>query len=73
MILIEHPRTVDYFLKALEKEGKRKSRYYYAWWLLPLIADLPKSAAPKIEALLPKLNERMVDEVIPHLEGLKAK
>jgi hypothetical protein len=74
MIRIEHPQRVDYFLKALEKEGKPKSGHQYsAWWLLQLIPELPKSAAPKIEALLPKLSDKNVDEVIPYLEELKTK
>ena len=73
MIRIGHPKAVDYFLKALEKAGKRKDRYYYAWWLLRLIPDLPKSAVSKIEAILPSMNEKIIDEVIPHLEELKAK
>ena len=73
MIRIGHAQAVEYFLKSLERLGKRKSRYYYAWWLVRLIPDLPKSAAKKIEAILPDLNETIVDEVIPHLEQLKAK
>lgn len=70
---IDHPKVVDYFLKALEKEGKGTKRYYYAWWLVHLIPQLPKSAAPKIEALVPSLNERTIDQVIPALEELKKK
>jgi hypothetical protein len=71
---IDHPDTVECYLAALEKAGKATgNRYYYAYWLLRLIPDLPKKAAPKIEALLPSLNEKVIDEVIPYLEQLKAK
>lgn len=71
---IEHPDTVDCFLAALEKAGTTKTnRYHYAYWMLRLIPDLPKSAAPRIEVLLPKLNERVIDEVILYVEKLKAR
>ena len=71
---IDHPDVVECYLAALEKAGKGTSqRYYYAYWLLRLIPDLPKKAAPQIEALLPSLNEKVIDEVIPYLEQLKAK
>ncbi len=73
MIRVDHPDTLDFFLRSLEKSSKTNSRYYYAWWLVRLIPDLPKSAAPKIAALLPTLSERIVDEVIPHLEALRIK
>ncbi len=71
---INHPATVDSYMTALEKVGKSKgNRYYYAYWLVRLIPDLPKSAAAEIEALLPSLHEKVIDEVIPYLEQLKAK
>ncbi|MBM80133.1 MAG: hypothetical protein CMJ78_06010 [Planctomycetaceae bacterium] len=67
----QHAQTIDYYPKALEKHGKKKSRYHYAWWLLHMMPDLSKSAVPRIEALLPSLNESVVDQVIPYLERLK--
>ena len=71
---IKHPDIVEYYLAALEKFGKGKNkRYYYAYWLLRLMPDLPKKAASKIEALVPSLNEHVIDEIIPYLEQLKAK
>jgi hypothetical protein len=74
MCKIDHPKVVDYFLATLERVGKTKTqRYYYTYWLLRLIPDLPNSAAPKIEALVPSLNEKVIDEIVPYLEQLKAK
>ena len=73
MIRISHPQAVDYFLKVLEKSGKSKSRYGYAWWIVRLIPDLPKSAAKRIEEILPDLNEQTIYSVIPFVEALKAK
>ena len=37
------------------------------------ILSNPAPAAPGIEALLPRLNEKIIDGVIPYLEQLKAK
>jgi hypothetical protein len=74
MIRINHPDIIKYHLASLKKAGKEKNmRYYYAYWLLRLIPDLPKTAVPKIEALIPSFNEKLIDEIIPYLEQLKAK
>ena len=70
---IKHPQAVDYFLQVLEKAGKAKSRYGYAWWIVRLIPELPKSAAKRIEEILPGLSEQTIDSVIPYVEALKAK
>lgn len=72
MVQIKHPDVVDYYVAALEKMGRSK-RYYYGYWLLRLVPELPISALAKIEAIVPKLNERIVDELVPCLEQLKAK
>jgi hypothetical protein len=72
MIRIEHPRTVEHFLAALEKLAGSK-RHYYVYWLARIIPALPAAAAPKIEAMLPKMNDKVVDQIAPFLTELQTK
>lgn len=73
MIRINHPKVVDHFLKALETLDRDPHRQYIEYTLAPLIPDLPKNAAPKIRAMIPKLNESTVDGIIRHLDELEKK
>jgi hypothetical protein len=70
---IGHPRIIDHFVEALEKAGSGKRTYYNVYWLARLIPDLPPEAAPKIEALIPTLNDKVIDDVVPYLDELKQK
>ena len=67
-----YPQAVEHFLAALQKVGTDKQQYY-AYWLARLIPSLPKAAAARIEALLPGLDEKMVDQIAPYLAELQAK
>jgi hypothetical protein len=72
MIRIEHPDVVDHYLEAIKRVASSK-RGYYMYWLARLIPDLPASAAPKLEALLPEIPEKLVDQIVPYLAELQAK
>lgn len=72
MIRIEHPQAVEQYLAALRKVGSDK-RQYYSYWIARVIPSLPKAAAPKIEELVPSLNEQLVDQIAPYLVELKGK
>lgn len=73
MVRTKHPKATEYLIKGLEKENRRKSRYYMAFWLVRLVPDLPKSSVPALEKLVPKLNDRLADHLVPQLDELKAK
>lgn len=72
MIRIHHPSTVETYLEALQRAAASSS-HYHVYWLARLIPELPPTATPKIEALLPSLPEKLVDQLAPHLVELKAK
>lgn len=73
MIRIKHPRATDCVVQMLEVLSKQTSRHGHSWWVVRLIPDLPKAAVKTIEKLLPTLNEKLIDEVIPFVEALKSK
>jgi hypothetical protein len=71
LIIAEHSDAADAFVACYEKHGNKAA--YYAQWFARLAADLPKSALPKIEAMLPKLNDRAADALLGYVEQLRAK
>jgi len=74
MIRIGHPEATDATIELIEKCAKAKAAYsYYSYyWIGHLIPRLPKAEAlPKLEALLPTLPERMIDQLLDHVTQLK--
>ncbi len=67
-----YPQATDRLLAILEpaKPGRWHDRIYHVVRVIP---QLPKDAAPRIEALLPKLDEKVVDYLLPYLDELKRK
>ncbi|HTN75069.1 MAG TPA: hypothetical protein VL096_07475, partial [Pirellulaceae bacterium] len=72
ILRVEHPQAVEHFMAALNKVAGKKQNYY-SYWLVRLIPMLPKAAAPPIEALLPAMHEKLVDQIVPFLSELQAK
>jgi len=72
MTRVQHPGAADALVEALKREAK-DGGYYISYWYGPMIADLPKSALPTIEALLPTLPEKMVDRLMDSVLALKNK
>lgn len=73
MVKVQHPATVDCFIAMLTKDPKHTSWGWFSYLLGPLIPDLPKEAVPRIEEVLPKLPEKAIDQLIEHVQALKAK
>jgi hypothetical protein len=74
MVRIGHPSAVDAVIDALQRRAKETPSYsYYGYWYSPLVADLPRSALAKIEALLPTLPDKMVDGLMDSVLALKNK
>ena len=46
---------------------------YFGYWFGHLIVDLPKTALPRLEALIPKLNERVADSLLGYIQQLREK
>ncbi|NUQ62338.1 MAG: HEAT repeat domain-containing protein [Pirellulales bacterium] len=71
MIRVRHPDATDAVVELIKKRAKAK-RAYASYWLGHLIPRLPKDEAlPKLEALLPTLPEKMIDELLDYVTELK--
>lgn len=73
MVRIGHPGAAAAVIDALRKSAKSTGHYYVGYWYGGLIADLPRSALPEFEALLPTLPEKMVDQLMDSVLALKDK
>ena len=73
MVRVGHPDAADALIDTLKKQAKTTSYYFFSYWYGPLIADLPKSALPKFEELLPTLPDKMVDQLMDSVLALKNK
>jgi hypothetical protein len=72
MIRTEHPQAAEYFVATLKKIADGRASHY-AYWLARLIPTLPKSAAPQIEAVLPTMSDKVVNQIAAYLAELQAK
>ena len=74
MIRVGHPEATNATIELITKFAKSKSSYtYYGYyWIGHLIPRLPKAEAlPKLEALLPTLPEKMIDQLLGYVTELK--
>jgi hypothetical protein len=75
MIRVDHPGATDAVIELIKKFARAKSTYgYYAfsYWVGRLIPRLPRAEAlPKLEALLPTLPEKMIDQLLDYVTELK--
>lgn len=71
MIRVGHPDATDAAIEVIKRSAKAGPGYR-GYWLIHLIPSLPKAEAlPKLEALLPTLPERMVDQILDYITELK--
>jgi hypothetical protein len=71
MVHLGHPKATDALVAAYEKSiGKVNANSY---WYYNLIPGLPKSAIPRLEAVLPNLKDREADQWLAAIEQLRAK
>lgn len=66
-----HPDAADAAIALIEKFNDKA--YHYAYYWGQIIVELPKSALPRLEELLPKLNDRLADHLIGFLQQLRDK
>jgi hypothetical protein len=71
MVQAQHPDATDALIAVLEKFGKKVD--YYGYWFGHQIVDLPKSAVPRLEALMPSLSERNADNLMGYIQQLREK
>jgi hypothetical protein len=70
MIHAQHLEATDAAVAVIEKFGKKTD--YYGFFV-NLLADLPKSALPRLEALVPHVSDRMSDTLLGAIQQLRAK
>lgn len=71
MVLAGHPDATEAFVAVFEKHATKAD--YYAYWYGRLIPDLPKSAVPRLEALVPTLSDRAADSLLDYVQQLRDK
>jgi len=69
MVRAGHADATDAVIATLEKFGDKAS--YYGYYIGHLVADLPKSALPRLEALIPKLPDRVADSLLGFMQQLR--
>ena len=71
MVELRHPRATDNLLACYEKVMSRPNANTY--WYHYLFPELPRSAIPRLEALLPRLKSPELDRMVEAIEGLRSK
>ena len=71
MVHLQHPNATTALLTAFEKLiGKANS---YPYWYIHLVPELPKSAIPQLEAIVPKLKDHLADQWVAAIQELREK
>ena len=71
MVAAEHPDATDAVIAMLEKFGDKSG--YYSYYVGHLVGGLPKSALPRLEALIPKLHDNVADALLGFMQQLRDK
>jgi hypothetical protein len=71
MASAQHPDATDAAITLIEKFNDKTA--YYGYYLGHFIVNLPKSALPRLEALIPKLHERIADVLLVYIQQLREK
>jgi hypothetical protein len=72
MVSVQHPGATDAVIATIKKHAK-SPRAYALYAVAPLVAELPKDALPKFEVLLAELPEKVVDQLLEHVEKLRTR
>jgi hypothetical protein len=71
MVYLRHPKAADALLASYGKSiGKANS---FSYWYYQLIPELPKTAIPQLEAIIPKLKDRQLDHWVNAVQELRDK
>ncbi len=70
MVRVQHPAATDAVIAAISKHAKG-THGYGVYWLGQLIPELPKESLPKLEAWLPTLPEKVIDQILDYVTELK--
>jgi hypothetical protein len=70
MVRVQHPAATDAVLVEIDKHA-RSTHIDVIPIIAKFIPDLPKTAVPRFEALLPTLPEKVIDQVLEYVTQLK--
>jgi hypothetical protein len=70
MVRVQHPAATEAMIATIEKHAKG-NQGYGLYWIGRLIPQLPQEAAVKLEALLPTLPEKVIDQLLDYVTQLK--
>jgi hypothetical protein len=70
MVRVQHPAATDATIAVIEKHAKG-NQGYGLYWIGQLIPSLPKESLPRLEALLPTLPEKVIDQLLDYVTQLK--
>jgi hypothetical protein len=73
IVRVRNPGATQIILDWLREQAKTSVHGYYGAWAGRLIPHLPASALPQLEALLPSLPEKLVDQLMEPILELKNK
>lgn len=73
MIRVQHPQATATVVQLIQRVSKTPHAGYAGYWLGRMISELPKESAPQLEALLPTLPEKLVDQLMEFVLALKNK
>ncbi len=71
MVRLGHPKATDALIAASEKTVGKAGGHFY--WYCQLVPELPKSAIPRLDAVVPKLKDREADHWVAAIQQLRAK
>ncbi len=73
MVRVQHPEATRLVIAAIKKFSTSANSHWGIYWLARLVGELPKSALPELEALLPTLPEKVIDQLLDYVTVLKNK
>lgn len=73
MIDVGHPDLIPKFVAVLERVTKAAKDWWAIYFMTRLIPKLPAAAIEPLEAMIPQINEKLLDSFVGPLEVLKQK
>lgn len=73
MIRTKHPDLLPKFLAVVERSNAAKANWWSCYYVVRLIGQLPQEAIAPLEALVPKIQEQLLDAYVGSLDELKQK
>ncbi len=71
LVRLKHPKAAECLIATVEKSlGKASAQDY---WYIQMVRELPSTAIPLLEALVPKLKDQMADRWLSAIQDLRDK